>query len=107
MKATAKGVSASEQPTRRPLNPYLVLLSSILLPGSGYVLCGQPRRGLTMQMFMIALAFVTWHLAPAAASFAGRLAGGLFIYALTLPESYRLGRLRWVTYEQQQAAPRL
>ena len=58
-----------------------------------------------MQMFIIALAFVSWHLAPPAASFAGRLAGGLFVYALTLPESYRLARLRWVSYEQQLAAP--
>jgi hypothetical protein len=53
-----------------------------------------------MQMFMIALAFATWHLAPAAASFAGRLSGGLFVYALSLPESYRLARLRWVAYHQ-------
>jgi len=95
---------AQPQPERpkRPLNPYLVLLSSVLLPGSGYVLCGLPRRGLTMQMFMIALAFVTWHLAPPAASFAGKLAGGLFVYALTIPESYRLARMRWVAYEQPQ-----
>ncbi len=99
----AVGKTASELGrTARPLNPYLVLLASILLPGFGYVLCGQTRRGFTMQMFMIALAFVTWHLAPAEASFAGKLAGGLFVYALTIPETYRLARLRWVASRQPQ-----
>ena len=103
--ATSEKTEAGPERAARPLNPYLVLLASILLPGSGYVLCGQPRRGFIMQMFMIALAFVTWHLAPATASFAGKLAGGLFVYALTLPELYRLARLRWVFYERQAAAP--
>jgi hypothetical protein len=47
-----------------------------------------------MQLFMILGAFVTWHLAPQGASLAGKLAGGLFVYALSLPEAYRLARLR-------------
>ena len=82
--------------TRRPLHPYVVLLIAILLPGFGYVLNGQVRRGLTMQMFMIALAFVTWHLAAPDTSFIGKLAGGLFVYALTIPESYGRARARWI-----------
>jgi hypothetical protein len=88
--------SASTPVTRRPPHPYIVLLAAILLPGSGYVLNGQMRRGLTMQMFMIALAFVTWHLALPSASFIGKLAGGLFVYALTIPESYGRARVRWL-----------
>jgi hypothetical protein len=100
--ATPENTEAGQARAARPLNPYVVLLASILLPGSGYVLCGQPKRGFTMQMFMIALAFVTWHLAPETASFAGKLAGGLFVYALTLPESYRLARMRWVACRQPQ-----
>jgi hypothetical protein len=69
-----------------------VLLVAIVLPGFGYALCGQARCGFIMQMFMVALALVTWHLAPPAASLAGKLAGGLFVYALSLPETYRLAR---------------
>jgi len=76
------------------ISPYLVLLSSLLLPGSGYVLCGQPKRGFTMQLFMIVLAFVTWHLAPPSASFIGKLSGGLFVYALSLPDSFRMAKVR-------------
>jgi hypothetical protein len=93
----------SQQEQRRPLNPYLVLLAAILLPGFGYVLCGETRRGFTMQMFMVALGFVTWHLAPPEASLAGKLAGGLFVYALSLPDTYRLARLRWVAYQGAQS----
>ena len=70
------------------------LLIAALLPGMGHVLCGAWRRGFTLQLFMIAGAFVTWHLSTPQISLAGRLAGGLFVYALSLPEAYRLARLR-------------
>jgi hypothetical protein len=93
-------VSQPEQPLRRPLNPYLVLLAAILLPGFGHVLNGQARRGLTMQLFMIVFAFVTWHLAPPAASLIGKLSGGLFVYALSLPEAYRTAKFREVVFNR-------
>lgn len=74
-------------------NPYFVLAVAIILPGMGHVLTGQPKRGFTMQMFMIVLAMVTWHLTTPAQSLTGRLAGGLFVYALSIPEAYRLAKL--------------
>jgi hypothetical protein len=80
--------------TRAPLNPYLVLAIAAVLPGMGHVICGAGRRGMMLQLFMIMGAFVTWHLAPPGVSLAGKLAGGLFVYALSLPEAYRLARLR-------------
>ena len=80
--------------TRAPLNPYLVLAIAAVLPGMGHVVSGAVRRGMMLQLFMIAGAFVTWHLATAGASLAGKLAGGLFVYAMSLPEAYRLARLR-------------
>jgi len=80
----------------RPLHPYVVLLIAILLPGFCHVLCGQVRRGLTMQLFMISLAFVTWHLAAPDRSLVGKLAGGLFIYALSIPEAYLSARMGWL-----------
>jgi hypothetical protein len=93
--AAANPVPQQDRPLKPPLNPYLVLLAAILLPGFGHVLNGQPKRGLIMQLFMIALAFVTWQLAPPMASFIGKLSGGLFVYALSIPEAYRVARLRW------------
>ena len=92
-------VSQQEQRPRPPLNAYVVLLVAILLPGFGHVLNGQPRRGLIMQLFMIVLGFVTWQLAPASASLVGKLSGGLFVYALSLPEAFRAAKLRQLAFE--------
>ena len=94
-------MSEQSQRPRPPLNPYLVLVAAILLPGFGHVLNGQTKRGLIMQLFMLTLAFVTWQLAPPTASFIGKLSGGLFVYALSIPEAYRLARLRWVSYQER------
>lgn len=88
----------------RPLNPYLVLMIAILLPGMGHVLAGAPRRALALQFFMIALGFVTWHLSTPQTSVAGRLAGGLFVYAMSLPEAYRLAKLRALGLQTKLAA---
>jgi hypothetical protein len=99
----AIAVSQPEPAPRPPLNPYWVLLAAILLPGFGHVLNGQATRGLVMQLFMITLAFVTWHLAPASASFIGKLSGGLFVYALSIPEAYRVARIRWETFQWRQS----
>lgn len=93
---------------RKPLHPYIVLAVAILLPGFGHVLCGRARRGLTLQLFMISLAFVTWNLSTPAQSLVGRLSGGLFIYALSIPDAYRTGKLRWTiaqgSHERSQPA---
>ena len=98
-------VSQQGQRTRPPLNPYLVLIAAILLPGFGHVLNGQARRGFIMQLFMIALGFITWQLAPPEASFIGKISGGLFVYALSIPEAYRVARIRWVAFQRQDAPP--
>lgn len=81
---------------RPPLNPWAVLSVAILLPGFGHVLCGKARRGLVMQMFMISFGFVTWHLAAPERDFIGKLAGGVFVYALSIPEAYRIGKMRYL-----------
>ena len=88
----------------KPINPYLVLLAAIVLPGMGHVLAGAPRRALALQFFMIALGFVTWHLSTPETSMPGRLAGGLFVYALSLPEAYRLAKLRSLGLQTKLAA---
>ncbi len=83
---------------QRPLDPRLVLLVAVVLPGFGHVLCGQLRRGFTMQMFMLCLGFISWRLTSPDQSLVGRLAGGLFVYALSLPEAYRIAKVRWATF---------
>ena len=75
-------------------NPRLVLASAVLLPGSGQVWNGQPIRGLTFLFFILLFGALTLVTAPPEASFAGRIAGGLFIWALSIPDAYRTARLR-------------
>jgi len=91
----------AELAARRPIHPGLVLLAAILLPGFGQTLCGFRYRGLAMQMFMIVLGLITWHLTTPQQSLVGRLAGGLFIYAISIMDAYRLAKLRWDAFRRQ------
>lgn len=91
----------AEPAPRRPLHPLLVLLAAILLPGFGHTLSGFPLRGLTLQMFMVVLGVITWHLTTPQQSLIGRLAGGLFVYAVSIMDAYRLAKLRWDAFQRQ------
>ncbi|HEX4571595.1 MAG TPA: hypothetical protein VF213_08625 [Dongiaceae bacterium] len=91
----------AEPAPRRPLHPLLVLLAAILLPGFGHTLSGFPLRGLTLQMFMVVLGLITWHLTTPQQSLIGRLAGGLFVYAVSIMDAYRLAKLRWDAFQRQ------
>jgi len=91
----------AEPALRRPRHPLLVLLAAILLPGFGHTLSGFPLRGLTLQMFMIVFGLITWHLTTPQQSLVGRLAGGVFIYAVSIMDAYRLAKLRWDAFQRQ------
>lgn len=92
----------SQTSLRTPIHPYLVLAAAILLPGLGHVLVGNPLRGLTMQLFMIPMGWITWQMTTPQRSLVGRLAGGLFIYAMSVLDAYRIARLRWVAFHRQE-----
>lgn len=80
---------------KRPINPYLILALAIVLPGAGHVALGLPQRGLGFAFFSLLLALATWHTAGPDISFIGRSAGGLFVWALSIPDAYRIARLRY------------
>lgn len=84
---------------KAPIHPYWVLLAAILFPGAGHVLMGVPKRGLTMQLFMISLGWITWHLTSPHQSLIGRLAGGFFIYAMSVLDAYRIARFTYARYQ--------
>lgn len=90
---------------RRPPHPHLVLATAILLPGCGQVLNGQPTRGLTFLFFMVMLGAFTLKTAAPDVSLAGKLAGGLFVYALSIPDAYRTARLRWELWRRGVTSP--
>lgn len=81
-----------------PIHPLLVLALAIVLPGAGHVAIGRPERGFGFALFSLLLALLTWHTTTPDQSFIGRSAGGLFVWALSIPDAYRAARMayeRW------------
>jgi hypothetical protein len=83
---------------KHPPHPYLVLFVALILPGCGQVLNRQPMRGLMFLFFTALLGTLTFITAPPTASLVGHLAGGVFVYALSIPDAYRTARLRWTIW---------
>lgn len=81
-------------PLKPPISPKWVLLTAILLPGMGQVLNNTPLRGFFMVCFMIMLGLITFNLAEPDVSMVGRLAGGIFIYALSVMDAYYWAKYR-------------
>ena len=88
-----------------PLHPYWILLIAVVLPGVGQVLNNTPSRGVMFLFFIMSLGWVTMHLASPEASFVGRYAGGIFIYAISIMDAYRWARYRWAFFHRDQAKP--
>ena len=78
---------------KKPINPYLVLALAIVLPGAGHVAIRQPFRGLAFAFFALFFAMLTYQTTTPDQSVLGRYAGGLFIWALSIPDAYRRARL--------------
>jgi hypothetical protein len=79
---------------RTPLHPSFVLVISLILPGMGQVLNNQPKRGLLMVLYMLLLGMLTYTVASPDTSVVGRLAGGLFVYAMSVMDAYRVAATR-------------
>lgn len=77
-----------------PANPLLVLAAALVLPGSGQVLNRQPVRGLMFLFFMLLLGGYTLKTAAPDVSIVGKLAGGIFVYAMAVFDAYKQARVR-------------
>jgi hypothetical protein len=78
-----------------PPNPLLVLAAAIVLPGSGQVWNGEPRRGLVFLFFLVLLGAFTLVTAGPDVSFVGRYAGGFFVWAMAIFDAYKRARIRY------------
>ncbi|MES2970083.1 MAG: hypothetical protein V4804_15170 [Pseudomonadota bacterium] len=88
----------------RSINPHAVLAAAILLPGTGQVLNRQPVRGLTFLFFILLLGAFTLKTADPDVSIVGKLAGGLFVYGLSIIDAYKLARVRFEVWRQSHPA---
>lgn len=85
--------------TQKPVNPYIVLVAALLVPGAGHVIQGKPQRGLMFLFFTIILGWVSLRLMPDTSSLVGRHIGGVFIYGMSVIDAYRLARINWETWK--------
>ena len=92
----------NEPVTQKPRNPYTILAFAIILPGSGQVLNGVPKRGLVFLFFLILLGWVSVNMMPAHASFFGRYIGGVFVYGLSVIDAYKIARVNWEKWKHTQ-----
>ncbi len=90
---------------KSPLRPRVVLLAALLLPGMGQVLNNMPQRALTMVLFLVFLAMVSYHLTGAQHSWAGRHAGGIFVYGVMVMDAWRWARFRWELFLRTHTDP--
>jgi hypothetical protein len=64
----------------------LIVLASLVVPGSGHVLMGKSLRGLLFVFWMAIMGYLTWQLTTPAISLIGRLSGGLAVWAISVLE---------------------
>lgn len=83
---------------KAPLNPYLVLLVAIILPGVGQVLNNTALRGLIMLGFMLMLGVLTYQVSSPEVSVIGRFAGGIFIYSIMIFDAYYWAKYRSLVF---------
>lgn len=88
-----------QQAIQPPLKPIWVLVIAILLPGVGQLVNNTPLKGLVMVCFMIILGLITFNLAQVHISMVGKLAGGIFIYALSIMDAYYWAKYRWEAFK--------
>lgn len=80
---------------RKPVQPLLILLLAIVLPGAGQVFNREPVRGLIFLFFTLLLGGFTLVTAKPEVSIVGKLAGGIFVYAISVFDAYKKARIRW------------
>ena len=79
---------------RKPVEPVLVLIAAILLPGVGQVINQQPVRGFIFLFFLFLLGGFTFVTAAPDVSLVGKFAGGIFVWAMAILDAYRHARIR-------------
>jgi TM2 domain-containing membrane protein YozV len=93
-----------EATAKRPLPPKLVIAAALFLPGAGQMLNGDPIRGITMQFFMMFLAYITYQVTGPEISLLGRIAGGVFVYVVSVLDARAIAIKRMRAWERMTGA---
>lgn len=87
--------------TGKPWHPWAVLALAVVLPGMGHVVSRQPVRGLVFLFFIILLGAFTLKTAAPDVSLVGKYAGGIFVWAMSILDAYRIARIRYEVWRHQ------
>src|SRR3989338_1794934 len=90
-------------PSSAPINPHLVLVAAIILPGSGQVINREPVRGLVFVFFIVLLGAYTLKTAAPFVSLVGRFGGGLFVWGMAFFAAYKRARIRFGMWRHARA----
>ena len=85
----------------KPWHPWAVLALAVVLPGMGHVASRQPVRGLIFLFFIILLGAFTLKTAAPEVSLIGKYAGGIFVWAMSILDAYRIARIRYEVWRHQ------
>jgi hypothetical protein len=69
----------------------------------GQVINNTPVKGLVMISFMLILGMITFNLAQPHISMVGKLAGGIFIYAISIMDAYYWAKYRCERFKHSAA----
>lgn len=87
---------------KKAMNPKLVLLIAVALPGVGQVINRMPTRGLMFVFYMLLLGVVTFNLTTPEHSIIGRYSGGIFVYTISILDAYRWASYRCTLLRREQ-----
>jgi hypothetical protein len=71
---------------------FMLIIFSMIIPCSGYVVTGKPTRGLLMLMWIFVFGYITFHLTDNNMSFLVRLSGGFVVWCISITEIYKIGK---------------
>lgn len=81
--------------SKKQLSSFIIVISSIIIPGSGHVLLGKPMRGFLMICWMFVFGYITFHLTTEVTSFIGRFSGTFAVWVLSVLEIDKLARKKY------------
>lgn len=69
-----------------------MIVSAMIIPGSGHVVLGKPVRGLLLVFWMFVFGYITFHLTIPEISLVGRWSGGIAVWFLSMLEVRKLAK---------------
>lgn len=70
----------------------LIIISAMIIPGSGHVILKKSVRGLMLVFWMLAMGYITYNITDESISIIGRYAGGLLVYILSVLEVLKISK---------------